>query len=769
MTKEDDFKSVWGANWSAFLLSFDLNDKQFFPGDALQPVPAPRSRTRSCSLTFAETVELIFLEDDFALCSLLPHRALQDWEEKPWRLEDPGSQPRPHLQPGPESGNGFFQNTPRSFRVTPISRAVTHNPWSTAPSWTQCLWDTVFTAQAEPAGPGEIATISLVSWFLDSDAHPVCSRPRHLCLGPSWWDWDAQVKSLWRDHLDRSRPYVLHLVQPEPPRAADELHQAHVIVSQVLEPQRAALISAVYVNRYGDSQLWRQAYTLPSQLTDHAVFARVPQAWRFRAGDAAHCTIFHDTVVLSDIPRPIPHGAGLVLHHEQPRVQDDSDPFVTVIVHPEEARPEDDEVHFMSYTSGPLVDWAGNDDHSLMATGPPRFIGYAEADDLTTDPTIAQDLAADEDPPLPPDDPPEEDPESDSHGSDDHSLWFSSVTYSLSRPACSGRTDWTDHDTLHRTVAANLAVSHHDLQAVYHVTAPVDLEEHDTQVFVALLHWDQLPGEHFRLVLLDVAFYPRQILRQPEVVREARLLPVQLTRSQLLQLLGLAPYCRLTNPQGCLVWINGQLQLTQYAGHLSISNGDYVKIAVPPTTDLDSDIPTRSAAAACYRGNSINDVVIWHHTTGLDSADAHLVPLLHPGDTDDWALMQTAPAAPQSSYEFSPDKEWRNALYPKWQEALDSPLPWSQTMPKVAVFYLDHQHVLRMDDFRTVELPRDFTQWETLILQAWQDRIGAAPAQIDLVYPDPLTKCPSLAAFLIITQSISKPGSHQSLRDDVHL
>ena len=375
-----------------------------------------------------------------------------------------------------------------------------------------------------------------------------------------------------------------------------------------------------------------------------------------------------------------------------------------------------------------------------------------EADDLTLDPDIAQDLDVADDVPMNNDPDGDPDDAGDSQSSEDHSLWISSVTYSLSHPPCTGRTDWTTHDTLHRSIAQNLEVSHHDLQAVYHVkSAPEDLTEHYTQAFVALLHWDAMPGELYSLVLLDVGFFQHQPLRQPEVVRAARLIPRHITRSQLLQFLGLEPYCRLTQPQGCLVWLNERLQLTQFPGHLPIQNGDYIRVAVPPTADLDSDISTRGAAAACFRGNSINDVVIWHHTTGLDQEYLTLLPVEHPGHTDDNVLMQTSSPGAHRDYDFDPAQEWRNALHPLWRAKMDAPA-WGQSLPQAAVFYLDHHRVLRMDDYRVIDLPMDFLQWQELILQAWSDQLDDAPCHIDLVYPEPLTMNPKFAAFLIITQ-----------------
>ena len=187
-------------------------------------------------------------------------------------------------------------------------------------------------------------------------------------------------------------------------------------------------------------------------------------------------------------------------------------------------------------------------------------------------------------------------------------------------------------------------------------------------------------------------------------------------------------------------------------GHFPLQNGDYVKIALPPTADLEWDISTRSAAAACFRGSSLNDVSIWHHTTGLDVDYETLLPLEHPGATDDVVMMQTSPPASSGPYEFDPEQEWRNALYPKWQARSISPA-WGQHLPKVAVFYLDHHKIFRMDAYRVVELPPDFSLWETLILQAWHDHVQAGSARIDLVYPDPLTMDPVFAAFLIVTQN----------------
>ena len=616
-------------------------------------------------------------------------------------------------------------------------------------SWSMvdCPWvdssplGSVFVPQSETITVAEVPTIELVSWFLNSEAHQRCERSRHLCLGPNWWDWDAQVRSLWRDHIDGSREYTLHLVLPEPPRASSELHQAHVIISQIHEPQCATLVTAVYVNSYGDCQLWRAAFALPTLVTDQDIFIRVPQAWRFRAGHVDQCTIFWGEVLFSAIPRHVDQGAGIVLHQEQPRLEHDADPFEAVIVHYDEQPPDN------------LADVP--DFNSLMAMGPPRGLAPAVPDDITRDPAIARD---------PLDQQPEEihddqvDDE-DFHLSDDSSAiddppWHSSITYSLSKPPCTGRTDWTNHDTLHRTIAENLEVSFHDLQVWYPLNkVPRDLAAHHTQVFVALLHWDILPGEHYRVTLLDVEFHAHGPLRQPEVVREARLLPPRFTRSQLLHFLGLNQYCDQTSPQGCLLWINDRIQLTQHVGFIQVQNGDYVKIAVPPSDALEPDIATRTAAAVCHRGNSLNDAVIWHLTTGLSHDDAILLPLQHPGNTDDLAFMQTHANLVVPHYEFDPQKPWRNHLFELWKQGIRTP-DASSTLPKIATFFLDHGKVFRNDVRRLVALSSNFEEWEVSIGQAWADRLDATREyRIDCVFPHPLTMDHCLIGYVLITQN----------------
>ena len=230
-------------------------------------------------------------------------------------------------------------------------------------------------------------------------------------------------------------------------------------------------------------------------------------------------------------------------------------------------------------------------------------------------------------------------------------------------------------------------------------------------------------------------------------------MPPRFTRSQLLHYLGLNRYCDQTSPQGCLLWINERIQLTQHVGFLQVQNGDYVKIAVPPSNALEPSIATRAAAAVCHRGHSLNDVVIWHLTTGLSHEDEILLPLQHPGNTDDLSLMQIHTSLVVPHYEFDPQKPWRNQLFELWKQGLRTD-ETNSALPRIATHFLDHRKIFRNDVRRIVELSPNFEEWETTIGQAWVDRLDASIGyRIDCVFPHPLTMDHGLIGYILITQN----------------
>ena len=285
------------------------------------------------------------------------------------------------------------------------------------------------------------------------------------------------------------------------------------------------------------------------------------RAFQFRAGAPSRLWIVWDDRLFTAEPTLVDHGAGIVLYHCLSRLPYEDDPL------------DADIVTFMSHPPvGP-----GHEAPTHLPLGELAEVAHpiGQADIIPDD----DDLSS----------------TSPSMRSEDED-WYSVVIYSVSHIPVAGRAVWTSYERLHRSLADLLEVNPHDLQAFWHVTkAPTDLEAAATHVFVSLLHWGSLPGSNLRLALLDVEFYSDVPTLQPQVVREARLIPHWVTRRQLFAALGIDRYCDELASRGCLFWLNGALQQTRYTGHHVVEHGDYLRIAIPPDPDFDQAVDTRTA------------------------------------------------------------------------------------------------------------------------------------------------------------------------------
>ena len=751
-----DFLTEWGASWEAFLSQPAVDTLYHrpvaFPEPETPSLSCHRfSTTETCTVGFQDLVEICVIDENFeSNCFNMTHSQIENWTAKPWGLDLQASftdqnsafaslDPSAPIEQAYSTSSSSHQ---RSHRDPRTSRAALHSlqyfrGWT--PPWAQVLWDQVFVRQAHTWNSRQGPTIEVKTWLLNDDHLQICTGFRTIELDENSADWYYELRKKWMDQLNPNHDFEVFMVYPEPPRGTHsvEMHVAHLILSQIQSDRKAAMITAVinYGERY-TNRMWRAAVNTKHTLTHDEVMDIVPDNFK-RTADPDRFTVFHEERLFGQVPLPIHDGTGIVAYLESRLDIVTAPPAFPGL--PQAVNLQD----ILNFAPPEVPDFT-----ALLAMGPPQFLGRATRDAVVDDPNIVHD---DVQGPDLHDNQDVHSERSDSPDFDDEPPWHSSITYALSVPASTGRTDWTNHDTLHRSIAANLAVSHHDLQTFYSVqAAPEDLADHYTQTFVALLRWDILPGERQRLILLDVEFYNHGPLKQPEVVREARLLPVQFTRTQLFHFLGLRRYCEQTAPQGCLFWINGQIQLTQFSGFIHIDNGDFLRIALPPSEDLDDTIATRQAAASCHKGNSIDDTIIWHHTTGLDPEDSTLLPLAHPGNDDVFHLMQTDVRHFQIQYEFDPMTPWRNHIHDAWRHQLQQ--FGQHARLKVATFLLDHQNIFRQDEAKIVDLSVDFQEWKTQITQAWQDHLTLPDVQIDFVFPSPMTMSRSITAYVVLTQ-----------------
>ena len=656
------------------------------------------------TVNFAQITDVLYLDDWTCLEHIrLPHDFLIQWTEKPWSKYPPLYDPRSDHQWQPLRPEEPPEGLDDDDRCIDFSQCC--HPGKDAYPWIQDIWQHVFVPQAHRVGAFFPSAIELFTWYLDDEIHTRCDTYRILQLDEEWWNWTGLIKLLWRDRIKESY-FDITLVRPEPPRRQGEVHQAHAIISQTHNGDIGTLVTAI-VDHDRRQRQWQIAVNVPP-VANKNDFLRLVPAYNGRHPDR-YLVIYDDRTITDRLQR-MSQGASIEVH---------CDP-----AHP----------------------WQDADESFFMATGPPQLLDRALPRAIIDNEEIA---VQDQEPHQEEQDQPSDYEEERDSTVESTPEWYSSIVYSLSRPAATGRTVWTDHDYLHRSIADIISVSRHDLQSYYPVTrGPTDLHDHDTQVFLALLFWDAIPGEHLRLVLLDTEFYPQQTMQQPEVVREARLIPSQLTYQQLLQMLGLRNYCSRTTQQGCLFWINRELQKTQSQGFHYFNNRDYVRIALPPEPELEPDVPTRLAVAYCNTGHSFEDITIWKHLDGLD----HNLQIEIPSrdairenreQADHHNLMQTnmhtpgetQPAKPtQQAFVYDQTQPWRNSLY------IETRLCTAETEGHIdiATWFLDHDQLTYSEEARLVTIDGDYATWRSKIVDTWSDLIeNKETINIDMVRPSP--------------------------------
>ena len=233
---------------------------------------------------------------------------------------------------------------------------------------------------------------------------------------------------------------------------------------------------------------------------------------------------------------------------------------------------------------------------------------------------------------------------------------YASVIFSINAPPTFARLPYGNRNRFYEAAAAAMQIPESQLVLLHSMPhPPEDLETSQTTPMIAQVVHELAPGAIHRYVLLDVEFHAAMPTLSPEVQRSTKLLPKHLTRSQILRINAVHQYCERAkrSQTGCLVWHNGQLVHTDFAGHITLFHGDYLKIALPPDDRTAEDFTTRELAAICWRGEEMytdfgeaGRPFLPDHLPEVppDISTVYVLPdLIY---EDDSALLQTAKSAP---------------------------------------------------------------------------------------------------------------------------
>jgi len=363
--------------------------------------------------------------------------------------------------------------------------------------------------------------------------------------------------------------------------------------------------------------------------------------------------------------------------------------------------------------------------------------------------------------------------------------WHSTVLFAIDFMETPLRLDWNDHDSYHNLVAQALAIPIHQLYDTHQVRhRPDDLARANTEAIIAHRHGDLSPGSALRLVLIDVEFHSAMPTIQPEIVRRVNKLPPHIGRITLLHSLGLGHYCRAQNDQ-CICWHNHDMTPRGSAALMSLSDGDYIRIAIPPGEAEYCHLGTRNLANVFHHGITVEELQDHQALRAAGWTNSQLttsmVPIVPDFEvTEDHALLQSwmtpklderpdfldkdfempvlemkshgeqdapifhtscdtiMPAPANRGQDLADQPETIRQLYQRRQDQERAATETEDDSFVVKTWYLSFPHYLRCVESREVRLAVDYWNWQRHILRAWQDiHEDNMPAELYMVYPNP--------------------------------
>ena len=374
---------------------------------------------------------------------------------------------------------------------------------------------------------------------------------------------------------------------------------------------------------------------------------------------------------------------------------------------------------------------------------------------------------------------------------------FSVIIYTCDRLATVGRIRAQTMADVYLQAAQILGMSEDNLMRIHEMPfPPEDVRITHDRAWIANRIGDIPQGSQMKFVLVDVVFCDQLPRLDHDVTRNLRLIVSTTTRTTLLRLLGLYPYC---SRWPCLVKLNDDFVPSH--APFTLRHADYLCIYVSPP-DPFICASTRVAALAFHHGFNEEVFATWANELP-DYADLEQMPnpdlqlhTLEFVDEEDACLTQLGPPVLVTRLDESEDIRQRISDVVDQNELMadEAPLynldnvphnlrdlfePWleiattwhnNEHWAPVAAWYISHRRWRICVASKMVWLPSDVSLWRQLLIEAWREQIdGAAPLDFALVRPGPIRREPHLAGHILLVQHHDSQDEHAclvSLQDD---
>ena len=390
------------------------------------------------------------------------------------------------------------------------------------------------------------AELTIRSWYLNPERFTRWERWRTMTLPSSTDYWWNTLKTTWFDIIDESAAVEVHLVRPDPPRPPMErAHHFDIIIAQNMpDDERPVLVVSK---------------TLGMAIRFHTAAEIVPDhvsGWQliYHVGNDQFCS---GVSWSHDFHRTCHVYRGLRLIGAQPTAVQRGDCFEINIYPPHQILTEEpDETWFMG--RNPIIR-RQHDDPLLV-------------------------------------------PNHDDQGQDlDEHLqpgrWYNVIVFALNKAPTIGRIASGDLQLYYNQIAHLLGMRSTDLIDLHEIRSPPhDLQPSFDYILTAHRLHDLEPGTRAKLVLCDIEFCNNLPAVDTETIRHLKLIVSPMTRTNIVRMLGLRPYCQ-KGP--CLVKLNDQF--IHATGPVDLQHGDFLHIVVGPIDD-QQQLDTRTAALVCHHG-----------------------------------------------------------------------------------------------------------------------------------------------------------------------
>ena len=116
------------------------------------------------------------------------------------------------------------------------------------------------------------------TWYVHGDSHLWCTEPRAVRLTSDFTQWRTAITQAWQNRIQGSLPAEYWVVQPHPPFSPQQGLTVHVIISQFVQSEQAAVLLTATQDHSASAACQHAAYVLPrrSLCEDLARFAVPP-------------------------------------------------------------------------------------------------------------------------------------------------------------------------------------------------------------------------------------------------------------------------------------------------------------------------------------------------------------------------------------------------------------------------------------------------------------------------------------------------------------